>query len=178
MEKREPAPMTRLQRRKAVRRRQVRLLTLVCLAISALVLVTSFPATALLRQRSDVSSANSELQRLTSENKDLQSQANELSMPNNIENLARRDYDMVKPGQKLYDVLPSSSASSSTASSGSSSLNQRAVSPGSNESQELIGDGDSTGTQPATSLRVGSEKATVQGPNLWGRVLNSLEFWR
>ncbi len=104
----DPAPRaaSRIERRRAVSRRRAKLVAVGCLALCALVLATSFPVSALMRQHRQISAATSELQALTSENESLQTQAGALSQPANVAALARRDYDLVRPGQTAYTVLP------------------------------------------------------------------------
>jgi len=140
-----------------------------------------------MRQHRQISSATAELQALTSENESLQAQASALSQPANIAALARRDYDLVRPGQTAYTVLPPPGSLKSTpASSGHSSLDQGPVAPGSSQSEALLGDGGSAagGSSPGSS---GADAGTAQGqgqtnaktvPGLWSRVLGTLEFWR
>jgi cell division protein FtsB len=184
--------VTRMERRRVIRRRRSRIIWVVCGAFCLLVLATSFPAHALFRQQSALNSSSAELDRLTAGNKELQSEATELSNPANIAALARSDYGMVSPGEKAYDVLPSA-GSQQASSKGHTSLNQGAVAPGSSESQALLGDAgsallptsgsgsgssgsNSSGSNSSGSGSTGSgEKAT---PGLWGRVLDTLEFWR
>jgi cell division protein FtsB len=177
--------VTRMERRRSIRRRRARIIWVVCGAFCLLVLATSFPAHALLRQRSAINSSSAELDRLTAGNKELQSEATELSNPANIAALARSDYDMVSPGETAYDVLPST-GSQRASSKGHSSLNQSAVAPGSSESQELLGDTGSsvppTSSSASNSSGTGSSGTRSSGsqktPGLWGRVLDTLEFWR
>ena len=179
--------VTRMELRHAIRRRRARIVWVVCGAFCLLVLATSFPAHALLRQRSAISSTAAELARLTSGNEALQLQATELSNPANIAALARSNYDMVSPGEKAYAVLPPSGASQAS-SHGQSSLDQGPVAPGSAASQTLLGDAGSaistasgssasSGSGSAGSKASGAAGAQHGAPGLWGRVLDTLEFW-
>ena len=128
----DPKPTSRIERRRAINRRRVKIVTVACAGFCALVLATSFPLSALLRQHQQISSATGELHSLTAANSSLQQEAGDLSEPANVAALARRDYDMVRPGQRAYTVLPlPGSSQSSGASSGHSSLDQGAVAPGS-----------------------------------------------
>jgi cell division protein FtsB len=183
------AVQTRMERRRAIRRRRARIVWVVCGAFCLLVLATSFPAEALIRQHDAISSSSSELDRLTAGNKSLQRQAQDLSNPANIDALARSDYDMVSRGEKAYQVLPTAGSSDPTnLSSGHSVLDQGPVAPGSTESQEIIGDAGSTtpsGSQsssgPGTSGQTDGSRgagAPHGTAGLWGRVLDTLEFWR
>jgi cell division protein FtsB len=197
--------VTRMERRRAIRRRRARIIWVVCGAFCLLVLATSFPAQALLRQRSAINASSAELDRLTAGNKQLQSEATELSNPANIAALARSDYDMVSPGETAYDVLPSVGTEQAS-SKGHSSLNQSAVAPGSSESQALLGDAgssvprtsisssgsggtgptatNSSGTNPSGTNSTGTNSSGTgssgaqRTSGLWGRVLDTLEFWR
>ncbi len=70
-----PSPASRIERRRAVSRRRAKLVGVACLGLCALVLATSFPVSALMRQHRQISTATAELQALTSENESLQLQA-------------------------------------------------------------------------------------------------------
>ncbi len=61
-------PMTRMQRRKAIERRRIRIFSAVCLAFAIVVLATSFPASALLRQRQSISQSSNDLSTLNAQN--------------------------------------------------------------------------------------------------------------
>ena len=84
--------------------------TLVALAV----LGTSFPWSALLSQHGQLAAAAAQLHTLTGENRLLAEQEQQLNSKAEIDRLAREDYQMVLPGQTLYDVLPPSGLSSST----------------------------------------------------------------
>jgi hypothetical protein len=141
-------------------------------------IATSFPATALIRQHNAIATERAELDALGTGNKSLQNQADELSKPENVDALARREYDMVQRGQKAYTVLPN--AGSGASADGGNSLDQGSVAPGSSESQSLTGVpsasaphlGNTGGSVASTTARSGD------APDLWVRVLDTLEFWR
>lgn len=181
------APATRMERRRAVSRRRARLVSVVCLGFCGLVLATSFPVSALMRQHRQMATATSELRSLSVGNESLQKQASVLSDPANIATLARRDYDLVRPGQTAYTVLPhSGSPQTSATSSGHSSLDQGPVAPGSSQSEALLGGGVSTSTGsssgssgvPSVSGHGRTASPAKSTPGLWSRVLGTLEFWR
>ena len=161
---------------------------IVCIGLSALVLVTSFPLSELVHQRDAISAAKTELHRLSSGNQSLQRQADALSQAKNIATIAHRDYDMVAPGQTAYAVLPAAgSPQSASTSEGHAPLDQGPVAPGSTQSQLLVGvPGNETGgTSPGAHGGAGGAGAGARSgatkqasPGLWGRVLNTLEFWR
>jgi cell division protein FtsB len=176
-----------MERRRAVSRRRARLVSVVCLGFCGLVLATSFPVSALMRQHRQMATATSELRSLSVGNESLQKQASVLSDPANIATLARRDYDLVRPGQTAYTVLPhSGSPQTSATSSGHSSLDQGPVAPGSSQSEALLGGGVSTSTGsssgssgvPSVSGHGRTASPAKSTPGLWSRVLGTLEFWR
>ena len=183
-----PKTVSRIERRRAIRRRRARIVWAACGGFCLLVFATSFPAQALIRQHDSISASTAELNRLTAGNVALQKQADELADPANIAALARSDYDMVSPGEKAYQVLPTTGSSAAESlSSGHSALDQGPVAPGSAKSQELLGDAGSgsssqSGTGSGSSEHSGGSQASTGSqhsvPGLWGRVLNSFEFWR
>jgi cell division protein FtsB len=183
--------MTRMERRKAIERRRIRILTLACIAFAVIVLATSFPAAALFRQRQSISQASSDLSTLNAQIHSLKGQEEQLSQPENVAAIARRDYEMVRPGQTAYRVIPTSkSSSTSGAVVGQGTLDQGPVVPGSAESQALVGAADgstSTGSQDASAGSTSGQNSSSQGsqgsrsgtstPSFWNRVASTLEFW-
>jgi hypothetical protein len=160
------------------------------IAFAAIVLLTSFPIGGLLSQRSAIAGTANELTTVKAENDALARQVADLSSPAAINDLARHDYGFVPLGQRVYDILPSSSPSGSALSgSGEVPLNGPPVVPGSARSQALVGVVASLGVAsppPATSARSGAahgSSATANPPappephSYWGRVVKSLEFW-
>ncbi|MFZ0666862.1 MAG: septum formation initiator family protein [Acidimicrobiales bacterium] len=172
------APPTRMQRRKAIRRRQARVVMITCAAFCVIVLATSFPAAALLHQRNAISGDKAELAKLQAGNVALERQAVELSQPGTVSNLAHRDYDMVKSGSKAYTVLPAAGSDTTGSSDGRSSLNQGPIAPGSSQSVSLV---DGSAASPPAGASHSRSTAAGHGafsPGLWDRVLDTLEFWR
>jgi cell division protein FtsB len=185
-------PLTRIERRKAIQRRRARNVTLVCVAFAVVVLATSFPASALFRQRQAISEASNDLSTLNSQIHSLRTQAEALSQPQNVAAIARRDYGMVRPGQTAYRVIPTSSSASEAGSVvGQGTLDQGPVVPGSEESQALVGAATGNGSSGAGGTSAGAnagQDPSSQGsqgghsggssPRFWNRVLSTLEFWR
>jgi cell division protein FtsB len=150
-----------MERRKALTRRRVRILTIACVGFCLLVLATSFPAAALLHQRHALSTASSELSSLNSGNRTLSREANQLAQPQNVATVAQKDYGMTRPGQTAYRVIPTSSQQKSGgAQTGSGTLDQGPIVPGTS--------GSALGKQPQPSSGP---------PGFWNRVLSTLEFW-
>ena len=166
--------------------------------VALAVLGTSFPWSGLLSQHSQLSAAGAQLHTLTGENQLLTEQEQQLNSKAEIDRLARQDYQMVLPGQTLYDVLPPSGLSSS-APNGSLTGdpgNQPLVAPA--DAPDMTPDPGlppaSTATAPsgapagtagtASSASGGSGAAAgrtagAPGPSsFWSRVTNTLEFWK
>jgi cell division protein FtsB len=88
-------------------------------AFALVVLVTNFPLTTLLSQHHELSAASAQLQQTQKANRLLADQDRQLNSTAAIDRLARQDYQMLGPGQTLYDVLPASSSTTSTTSTAS-----------------------------------------------------------
>src|SRR4051794_12279863 len=71
-------------------------------------LVAVFPTRTMLNQRSQTSQARSELTDLQASNRALQKRIDRLQTDDEIERIAREDYEMVRPGEEAYAILPRS----------------------------------------------------------------------
>ena len=65
-----------------------------------------FPTRTYLAQRASVSRAEKQLDVLEEQNDELEKRAKELRSDAEIERLAREQYNLVKPGEEAYAVLP------------------------------------------------------------------------
>jgi len=65
-----------------------------------------FPSRTYLAQRQELSSAEGRVQVLTRENEELASRVKKLNTDEEIERLAREQYNLVKPGEEAYAILP------------------------------------------------------------------------
>jgi cell division protein FtsB len=65
-----------------------------------------FPTGSFLDQRADVSDAERRLAVLREQNEALADQLERLSTPEEVERLAREEYNLVRPGEEAYSVLP------------------------------------------------------------------------
>jgi cell division protein FtsB len=164
---------------------------------AVVVLAIGFPWSALLSQHHQLSAAAAQLDQLRQQNRSLTEQQHELNSKTAIERLARQDYQLVSPGQTLYDVLPAGNQTATTAA-GSSSMGD----PGANA---LVSPSDAPDMSPQTGLPhtitggTGSASPTGSGTagsnspaagtsgasapaagasSFWSRVANSLEFWK
>ena len=65
-----------------------------------------FPTRTYLAQRSSISRAEEQLEVLGQQNAELEARARDLQRDAEIERLAREQYNLVKPGEEAYAVLP------------------------------------------------------------------------
>jgi cell division protein FtsB len=79
-----------------------------------------FPTRTFLAQRASISHAEKQLEVLGEQNDDLEARAKELASDKEIERLAREQYNLVKPGEEAYAVLPPPSSGSTTTTAPSS----------------------------------------------------------
>ncbi len=75
-------------------------------AFVALLGVGVFPSRAFLDQRGDMAEARERLSVLREQNEALEERLEALSTPEEIERLAREQYNLVRPGEEAYSVLP------------------------------------------------------------------------
>ncbi len=166
---------------------------------AAVVLATSFPLGGLLSQRHQLAAAADQLHRLRSANGLLAEQKRQLDSNAAIQRLARADYQLVSPGQTLYDVLPPSRGSA-TASGGAltvgdpgtqplvapanapdmspdPSLSQQPSTGGSGSSATAAGSAGAPQSGSGGSSPTDRSGRVVSPSSFWSRVVNSLEFW-
>ena len=75
-------------------------------ALSGLLVYAVFPVRTYLSQRSDSNRAREQLDVLSEENERLEQRADELRDPETVEEIARRDHNLVMPGEESYAILP------------------------------------------------------------------------
>jgi cell division protein FtsB len=172
------------------------------LALAALfavgVLVIGFPLSGLLSQHHQLSAAAAQLNQLRTQNRKLTAQQRQLNSKPAIERLARQDYQLVSPGQTLYDVLPSGSHTTATTTAGSAAVgdpgDQPLVAPAnapdmspepglphalsSGSATSAQGGAAGTGSKSASTGRSGSNGIPPGPSSFWSRVTGSLAFWR
>jgi cell division protein FtsB len=79
---------------------------LVVLVLVGILFVAVLPTRTLLQQRRDTKAATAELRELRERNEALEERAQRLRDPREIEQLAREQYGLVRPGEEPYVVLP------------------------------------------------------------------------
>ena len=165
------------------------------------VLATSFPLSSLLSQHRQLAAAGAQLDQVQKSNRALTEQEHALDSNVAVSQLARGDYQMVSPGQTLYDVLPASS--SKTDGTGKSGVTST-TSPGSTingdpGNQPLVAPANAPDLNPevaqsqpipitaagssggATTSAASTSSPTASPPaaptTFWGRVSDTLQFW-
>ncbi|MGD0313633.1 MAG: septum formation initiator family protein [Acidimicrobiales bacterium] len=148
------------------------------------VLATSFPISAIISQHRQLSAASTQLHQLQDENRSLAVQEHELNSKVAINEMAREDFQMVSPGQTLFDVLPpnkktgrSTSGTSTTGDPADQPLVTPAEAPDLSPQPGLPAPIPTyTATPPTRSAS--STSAPAKSPStFWGRVTDTLEFW-
>jgi cell division protein FtsB len=81
-------------------------------ALTGLLVYAVFPVRTYLSQRSDNDRAREQLDVLSEENQRLEQRADELRDPETVEEIARRDHNLVMPGEESYAILPPPEAAS------------------------------------------------------------------
>lgn len=94
-------------------RRAVRVLLMV-LAAGSLVLLFVLPGRTWLSQRAAMNGAQRRLELLQKENSELTRQAGQLQNPAYVEQIARSEYGLVKPGEQSYGILPAAATTTTT----------------------------------------------------------------
>ena len=100
-----------------------------------------------------------------------------------MKRLARQNYQLVEPGQALYDILPpagTSSAAAPGAPTAGDPANQPLVSP--SQAPNMSPDpGLPATTVPSSTAPVGRRRPTATAQpsgGFWSRVGSTLEFWK
>ena len=79
------------------------------LALLGVLLLAGFPARAWVAQRHEREKVAAALDEMAAQNRRLEDQARLLQTDAEIERLARRDYNLVRPGEEPFAILPSAS---------------------------------------------------------------------
>jgi len=79
---------------------------LATLLFVGILVVGVFPTRTYLSQQHDIASTSGQLHQLQQSNDALRSEARRLGTDAEIEQQARRNYDLVMPGEEVYRVLP------------------------------------------------------------------------
>jgi hypothetical protein len=150
-----------------------------------LALVAWFPASALLHQHQQLSSASAQLNQLRRQDRALHSERVALASPAEVGRIARQQYQLVTPGSRAFAVLPPNGGGSTSPYPGDPGF-QPLVAP---DNAQLPAGSDSgggtstdTGAAPTSSSTHAGHPASAapgaRAPSLVNRILQTLEFWR
>lgn len=159
---------SRVERRRAAKVRRNRVVLAVATVASVGILAAWFPASSLLHQRAQLDAASSQLGRLDRQNAALRHQEKELRTPATLGRIAQQQYDLVAPGDQAYQVLPPSGSGASDGSLSPTSAGATGDGSG--------GPAGTSGHGGASSSGSGATPET--SGSFFGRVLQTLEFWR
>ena len=76
------------------------------LALAVFLVAVVFPTRTNLSQRDEIASAEEKLAILTAENSKLDARVEQLHTDREVERLAREQYNLVRPGEEAYAILP------------------------------------------------------------------------
>lgn len=89
-------------------------LLVACMALVGVLFLAAYPARAYLAQNDKRVQMATQVRAMEAENRRLESEAQKLQTDAEIERLARQDYNLVKPGEEVYAVIPSSTTTTVT----------------------------------------------------------------
>lgn len=81
-------------------------LLVACMALAGVLFLAAYPARAYLAQNERRRDMAVEVRTVEDENRRLQDEAQRLQTDAEVERLARRDYNLVRPGEEVYAVVP------------------------------------------------------------------------
>ena len=169
-----PARPPRGAARDARQVRSHRLLLAGAVVFSAVVLFAWFPASSLLSAHSNLKATQAQLASLHAQDAALAQEQKNLTDTNEIERIAREQYQLVSPGQQAYEVLPpAGSTSSGTPYAG----DPGSVGPSAPSAASELPPGGVTTTLPPNRTHVAPHHAAARS-GLFSRMLQTLEFWR
>ena len=177
--------------------RRNRLLMAGAAVVSVVIVAAWFPASALYHQHEQLGASTAQLTELRQQDKALDQERKSLASPAEIARIARQQYDLVKPGQQAYEVLPPSDGSGSNApDAGDPGLSAPVTPSGESELPDGTGhsssgtantatggsgstahDGSGSGKDANGSTNSSAAGGTTAS-SVGGRILQTLEFWR
>ena len=87
-------------------RRRVLWIMLAAVTVIAAIFIGVYPTRTYLQQRSSLQKAEHQLSVLNGENAKLQQEAADLNTDGRVEQLARERYNLVRPGEEAFAILP------------------------------------------------------------------------
>jgi cell division protein FtsL len=92
-------------------------IAIMSLILVAILFLFVFPTRSFLAQRHQIGAAQHDLDVLQAQNRKLEDEAARLKTPAEIEQIARTQYGMTRPGEQAYAVVPAPAPSTTTTSS-------------------------------------------------------------
>jgi hypothetical protein len=125
---------------------------------AAVIIVMCFPLGTLLQQRTEMSALSAQIALINNQSNTLIGQSKALSTKSAEVALARQEYQLVQPGQRLIQILTNNTSSNSF-STGDPGL-QPIVNP------------------TVATISASGAAVTHHATSFWSRVIRSLQFWR
>ncbi len=145
--------------------------------VSALMLAAWFPFSSLLSQHRHLSAANAKLASISAQDQALGHQQSILSAQSDIERLAREQYQLVEPGQRLVQVLPpSGTPSQSGAGQAPYPGDPGLTKPVAPSAIALLP--TTTTTSKSSTAAPTKATSTHAAPGIVSRIVDTLAFWR
>jgi len=162
--------------RRAAQQRRSWVLFAGAVVLSIGILAAWFPLGSLLSQRQQISAASAQLADLKAQDRALGVEQAKLSSPAEVSKLAREEYQLVQPGQRLVQVLPPAGTSTQLGAGQAPYPGDPGLSPVVRPSAiALLPSGEAPAVTPA---HVSHAAHAAAGGGLVDRILRNLEFWR
>ena len=168
------------RRRSELRRKRVILAGGIILSL--VILAAWFPLGTLVSQHRSLGAMSAQLTDLKAQDRALAEERAKLNSPAEILKLAREQYQLVQPGQRVVQVLPPSGApSSGNAGQAPYPGDPGLAKPVAPSAVALLPSGTTTTLPPQPApVKAGTttSHAASAGRGLWQRVIGTLSFWR
>ena len=151
-----------------------RLLLVGAVLFSAVILFAWFPASSLLSAHANLKATQDQLASLHAQDAALAQEQKNLNDTDEIERIAREQYQLVSPSQQAYEVLPPAGSTSAGTPYAGDPGSDGPAAP--SAASELPPGEVTTTTLPADPSHASHQAAAPSG--LVSRMLHTLEFWR
>ena len=168
---RRKSPAKPLNPREREQQRRGRMYLLGALVLSGVMLGVWFPFSPLFHQRQQTASLSAQLNTLKTQDKVLAQQEKTLTSPGDVTRLAREQYQLVLPGQRLVQVLPPSG----TPTQGNAG---QAPYPGDPGLTKPVAPSAVALMPTTTTSTPVARKAAHSSQGLVQRLVSTLAFWR
>jgi cell division protein FtsB len=150
------------------------------LLVAGIMLVAWFPASAILSQRQALNATTAQLSNMKAQDKALLHQQSTLTSPDEITRLAREEYQLVQPGQRLVQVLPPS-GTPTQAGAGQAPFpgDPGLTKPIAPSAIALLPSTTTTTIPPMAPMKEQTAPTTTTSTHkdLWQRIVSTLDFW-